>query len=162
MSKPTIPPNIQRFNSLALVVFARLYEAFPKGVDLDAIDTGIAAIPEDPNISASESFEYFDVAYDVVEWLAREGFLTYENPNHERKFYNARLTMKGLVILGHVPSSLQPGESSEALIDKMKKVLKAGGKIATAETAKALVSKAFSLALSSGAAAPAALGVINV
>lgn len=146
-----IPENIQRFNLIALHLFAKLYEAFPTGVDINPLTLGNEALPKDSSgdteTQTQQAWDFGQGAYDVVFWLAEEGFLRYENPNHAREFYNARLTMKGLAILSYVPISLQANEPKEPLIEKVKRILAAGAEKAAAEGVRAILSSVFTLAL---------------
>lgn len=142
-----IPKNIQRFNLIALFLFAKLYESFPSGIDIDPLKVGFDALPKDPSWD-DQTWDFGVVGYDVVLWLAEEGFLRYENPNNTRDFYNARLTMKGLNVLGYVPISLKSEDAKEPLIEKIKRVLATGTEKATADGVKAILGQIFSLALS--------------
>ena len=144
-----IPKNIQRFNLIALVLFAKLYEAFPSGIDVEPLKIGHDAVPKDESWD-DQSWDFGAVAYDVVLWLAEEGFLRYENPNHTREFFNARLTMKGLTVLGYVPTSLQADAPKEPIIERIKRVLATGTEKAVAEGVSAILAQIFRLALTSG------------
>jgi hypothetical protein len=141
-----IPQNIQRFNLIALVLFNNLYESFPSGIDIDALKVGHNAVPKDESYD-DQAWDFGAVAYDVVLWLAEEGFLRYENPNHTREFFNARLTMKGLTVLGYVPTSLQPSGPKEPLINRVRRVLAGGAEKAAAEGVSTILGQVFSLAL---------------
>ena len=143
-----IPQNIQRFNLIALVLFTKLYEAFPSGIDVEPLKVGHDALPKDESWD-DQAWDFGAVAYDVVLWLAEEGFLRYENPNNTREFYNARLTMKGLTVLGYVPTSLQSTGPKEPLIEKIKRVLATGTEKAGAEGVRAILGQIFSMALAS-------------
>ncbi len=143
-----IPENIQRFNLIALQLFAKLYEAFPTGIDIKPLKLGDEALPKDSSaVTQQQAWDFGQGAYDVVFWLAEEGFLRFENPNHTRKFYNARLTMKGLAILTYVPTSLQPNEPKEPLIEKVKRVLATGAEKTAAEGIRSILCSIFTLAL---------------
>src|SRR5258706_3267802 len=109
-----IPKNIQRFNLIALVLFAKLYESFPTGIDVKSLKIGHDALPKDSSWD-DQAWDFGAVAYDVVHWLAEEGFLRYENPNNTRDFYNARLTMKGLTVLGYIPTAIKSTDPKEPL-----------------------------------------------
>ena len=143
-----IPKNIQRFNLIALFLFAKLYESFPSGLDIEPLKVGFDALPKDASWD-DQAWDFGAIAYDVVNWLAEEGFFRYENPNHTREFYNARLTMKGLTVLGYVPTSLQSADPKEPLIEKIKRVLATGTEKAAAEGVKAILGQIFGLALAS-------------
>ena len=142
-----IQKNIQRFNLIALLLFAKLYESFPSGTDIKTLKLGHDALPKDTSWD-DQAWDFGAVAYDVVLWVAEEGFLRYENPNNTRDFYNARLTMKGLTVLGYVPVSLQSGDAKEPLIEKIKHVLATGTEKAAADGMRAILGQIFSLALS--------------
>lgn len=141
-----IPQNIQRFNLIALVLFKKLYESFPSGTDVEPINVGFDALPKDESWD-DQAWDFGAIAYDIVLWLAEEGFLRYENPNHTREFYNARLTMKGLTVLGYVPTSLQPGDPKEPIIEKIKRILATGTEKVVAEGVKTIIGQIFTLAL---------------
>jgi len=143
-----IPLNIQRFNLISLVLFNKLYESFPSGIDIEPLNVGFDALPKDESWD-DEAWDFGAVAYDVVFWLAEEGFLRYENPNNTREFYNARLTMKGLTVIGYVPTSLNPADPKEPLIEKIKRVLASSTEKVAAEGVKAILGQIFSLALAS-------------
>lgn len=69
-----IPQNIQRFNLIALVLFTKLYESFPSGIDIDPLGVGFEAVPKNVTWD-DQTWDFCEVAYDVVHWLAEEGFL---------------------------------------------------------------------------------------
>lgn len=86
---------------------------------------------------------------DIIEWLGEEGFIRYEaDPNHiQRHFYKVRLTMKGLAILGYIPSSLGQAEPKESIIQQAKRALNAGATVAGKEAVKQVVAQIFKFAL---------------
>ena len=143
-----IPLNIQRFNLIALVLFSKLYESFPSGINIEPLNVGFDALPKDES-SYEQAWDFGAVAYDVVFWLAEEGFLRYEDPNNTREFYNARLTMKGLAVIGYVPTSLKSADPKEPLIEKIKRVLASSTEKVAAEGVKAILGQIFCLALAS-------------
>lgn len=57
--------------------------------------------------------------------------------------------MKGLTVLGYVPTSLQTTEPKEPIIEKIKRVLATGTEKAAAEGVRAILGQIFSLALAS-------------
>lgn len=129
------------------MLFAKLYESFSSGIDIEALKLGHDAVPK--AIAADEQdWDFGAAAYDVVLWLAEEGFLRYENPNHTRDFFNARLTMKGLTVLGYLPVSLQSGDAKEPIIDKIKRILATGTEKAAADGIGAILGHIFNLASS--------------
>jgi len=149
------PQNIEHFNLVVLKLLDRLYEAFPRPLDITsttAIDIGFDAVPE--NATEEESWDIGTMAEDIIGWLSEEGFLRYEaDPNHRHgNFLKVRLTLKGLTILGYVPSSLQHPESKASLIHKAKQAIGAGASAAGKEAVKQVVAEIFKLALAPGAA----------
>lgn len=142
-----IPKNIQRFNIIALLLFEKLYESFPSGIHIDAQQLGFDAAPKD-TASVEQDWDFGAAAYDVVLWLAEEGFLRYENPNHTRDFFNARLTMNGLTVLGYMPVSLQSGDAEEPIIEKIKRILATGTEKAAADGIGRILGQIFNLASS--------------
>lgn len=143
-----IPENIRRFNLIALLLFKTLYESFPSGIDIDALKLGYDAVPKDIASDEQQDWDFGMTAYDVVLWMAEEGFLRYENPNHTRDFFNARLTMKGLTVLGYLPVSLRSGDAKEPIIEKIKRILATGTEKAAADGIGRILGQIFSLASS--------------
>jgi len=147
--------NIEHFNLVVLKLLDRLYEAFPRPLNITgttAIDIGFDAVPEDA--TEEESWDIGTMAEDIIGWLSEEGFLRYqEDPNHQHgNFWKVRLTLKGLTILGYVPSSLQQQESKTSLINNAKQAIGAGASTAGKEAVKQVVAEIFKLALAPGAA----------
>lgn len=139
--------NIEFFNRTTLALFDRLYASFPSPINIDAQSLAEPLIPE--TSSTEERLGLLRAADDAIDFLAKEGFLTYKGTYMEGgTFLDARLTLKGLTILGS-PSSL---EEKQSLIDNIKKALAAGAKEAGAETVKLLAQKAFAAALVAGPA----------
>lgn len=148
------PQNIEHFNLIVLKLFSRLYDSFPRPlniVDTAATEIGFDATPEDA--SAEESWEIGMMTEDVIEWLNQEGFLRYEpDPNHAYgNYWKVRLTLKGLTILGYVPSSLSQAEAPESLIQRAKHAIASGASAAGKEAIKHVVSEIFKFALAPGA-----------
>ena len=143
----TAPENIETFNRICVALFDKLYSAFPVPVEVDVSAVELSAVPRDASYEAA--WDVLSVGGEVISFLAEEGFLTHKGVSLDGKqFFQARLTMKGLAILGYVPPSL---EKPEPLISKIRGVVGGGLKEAGGETVRQLVSQAFSLAL---AAAP--------
>jgi len=145
--------NIDHFNRVALVVFDRLYSQFPVAVDLSVAEIAEAATPG--SMPATPTYKDLEPTYEGIEFLSKEGFLTYSNAFLEcTTFTTARLTLKGLAVLGQVPDSL---EQKQTLIARMRNVLAGGTKEAGAEAARQLVVKALTLAPSVAATAVTAI-----
>ncbi len=148
-----VPDNMEGFHRVALELLAQLYDSFPRPMNIDRLEAnnlGFAAAPS--GATEQQSWNIGTMGSDVIEWLAEEGFLRYEPDPSRREgyFWKVRLTLKGLTILGYVPSVLQPKEPKEPLIDKVKRTLTSGAATATSETIKLVVSQIFKLALAPG------------
>lgn len=149
-----VPENMEAFNRLSLELFMRLYDSFPKPLNINPTEAnglGFAAVPQEA--TEGQSWNIGTLIYDVIEWLAEERFLRYEpDPGYRYGyFWKVRLTLKGLTILGCVPTALRHTEQKEPLIDKVKRVLASGAGTASAESIKLVVSEIFKLALAPGA-----------
>jgi hypothetical protein len=150
-----VPENIDAFNRVCLELLARLYDSFPRPLNIDPVAAngiGFAAVPEEA--TPEQSWNIGTLGSDVIEWLAEENFLRYEpDPNHRAGyFWKVRLTLKGLAILGHVPTALQPAAPKETLITRIKGVLASGAATAASESIKKLVAEIFKYALAPEAA----------
>ena len=152
------PENIHRFNVTALELFRRLYDAFPDPIELNSAHAGVAASPAD---STDETYwAYRGNARNVVTWLAQEGFLRYESQDKTGKFYDVRLTLKGLTVLGHVPTAVKDGGRKSPVIDSIKRVLASGAEKAGTEAVKSIVGAVFKLSLQYGMSGGQSVGVI--
>lgn len=140
-----IPQNIDLFNRFSLVVFRKLYLSFPVPVEIGVNDLMMSVIPNEAEYD--ETFQMLTVGGQAIEFLAGEGFLTHQGALMDGSEYlQVRLTMKGLAILGSVPTSLKKRES---LISKILSITGKGIKDAAAEQVSELSSQAFSFALAS-------------
>lgn len=148
-----IPPNIDLFNRFSLAVFQQLYLSFPARVEIEIGPLMMSVIPNDSQFE--ETFQFLTVGGEAIDFLATEGFLTHEGKMLDgSQFLQVRLTLKGLAILGSVPTSL---ERCESLISKILGVAGKGIKDAAAEQVSELSNQAFSLALASAPALAAAV-----
>jgi len=139
--------NIESFNRICIALFDKLYSAFPVPVEIDMTHISMSAIPQDA--SFDDTFGDLMIGGEVINFLAEEGFLIHKGSAlNESQYFQVRLTMKGLAVLGYVPASL---EKQETLILKIRSVMGGGLKDAGSETIRQLVSQVFNLAL---AAAP--------
>ncbi len=119
--------NIVFFNRMTLALFDRLYSAFPTPVDLTTNSIAMSILPE--GAAYDETWSSLQAAEDAIVFLAQEGFLTHKGTYLEGgTFLQARLTLKGLAILGSVPVAL---EGKQSLIDRIRKVLAGGAKEAS-------------------------------
>lgn len=137
--------NIAFFNRLTLTLFDKLYSAFPTPVDLNTDSIAMSVIPE--GVEYDETWNSLRAAEDAIDFLAQEGFLTHKGTYLEGgTFLEARLTLKGLAILGYVPDAL---EEKQSLIDRIRRALAGGAKEAGSETVKLLTQQAFAVAVAS-------------
>jgi hypothetical protein len=144
------PNNIEHFNLVVLNLLSRLYDTFPRPLNIDgtvAIEIGFSIVPEDA--TNEESWDIGTMVGDIVEWLSEEGFLRYEaDPNHQPgNFWKVRLTLKGLAILGCAPSSLSQAEANESLIQRVKQAIGSAASVAGKESIKQVVREIFQRAL---------------
>lgn len=107
--------NMERFDQLTGAVFARLYEAFPEPVALDALPFLRDIVPEGQdfeteNEQAFNAPEFFGY---TVRWLTETGYLTHAEGYVDRPFTfeNCVLTAKGLEALKATPISIANGKS---------------------------------------------------
>lgn len=138
--------NIAFFNRLTLALFEQLYRSFPTPTDLDVKTLAMAVVPE--GVEFEEAWNSLQAAEDAIEFLAEEGFLTHKGSYLEGgTFLQARLTLRGLAILGSTPDSL---EGRQPLIERIRKALAGGAKEAGSETVKQLSQQAFAAAVAAG------------
>lgn len=148
------PENIETFNRICVALFNKLYSAFPVPVEIDVNDIAMSAVSQDA--SYEETWDVLSVGGEVINFLAEEGFLTHKGAMLDgSQFVQVRLTMKGLVVLGYVPTSI---EKQEPLISKIRGVVGGGLKEAGGETVRQLVSQVFSLALAAAPSVGALMG----
>jgi hypothetical protein len=154
---------MEHFNRVSLELFARLYDSFPKPLNIgptEANEIGFSAAPQEADYE--QSWNIGTLGVDVIEWLAEEQFLRYEpDPNHRHGyFWKVRLTLKGLTILGYVPSTLQ-SEQKETLIKKVKRAMESGAGTAGSESIRLVAAEIFKLALAPQAAIVGQMYVLN-
>lgn len=146
--------NITFFNRLTLALFEKLYSSFPTPVNIDVNAVAMTIIPE--GAKNEETWNSLQAAEDAIDFLTQEGFLTHKGMYSEGgRFLKARLTLKGLAILGSTPDAL---EGRQPLIDRIRKALSGGAKEAGAEAVKLLTQQAFAAAV---ATAPAVIAGIT-
>ena len=133
--------NMDEFNRITAIVFAKLYEAFPQGIRLAVEDvTDGNGTPEENTI---RNFDY------AVRFLASEDFLKYTGESDEGLFFvEVILTLKGLKILRSIPEALVEKES---LGQRVTALVKSGSKEISKEALKAVINQII-LAATSGPA----------
>jgi hypothetical protein len=107
--------NIQEFNTIAGLVFAQLYDAFPAPKDIDRTvianamgaegnDWGRHILPSGRSVG--------DMLAHTIGWLKQEGYFVHYGA---RPAANAVLTEKGLIAMSKVPSGLKNSVGRELL-----------------------------------------------
>lgn len=138
------PDNIRAFNWLTLKVLNDLYDAFPQPTDIEGLHFIISTLFD---IGAkSQEAKYLQHFSATVRWLRDEGFIKYEADNGGN-FRGVVLTLRGLTVLGYVPSSLNSTDKQEPMIAKIKRVLAKGAEGAATDVVKAILVKLFALAV---------------
>jgi hypothetical protein len=136
--------NIDQFNLTTLAVLENLYVHFPTPIEINPSNFGAGVTPNDATFESA--FKYAANAPHVITWLAEEGFLRYGNQSKNGEFYQVRLSMKGIMALGSVPSSLTLSAAKEPLIAQVKSVLASGSKKLAAESGKVVITEVFKAA----------------
>ena len=144
MSQPI--SNMDRFNLTALTLFSDLYDSFPIPKDIEAQALGATASPEEG--SDVDHWKFMALSADAITWLNEEGFIRYEGLRFGSTFRNVRLTLRGLTILGFVPSAVKTDVTPETMISKVKRTIAAGAEKAGTEAVKAVLGELFRLAYS--------------
>lgn len=122
--------NIEKFDYVVGMVFAMLYESFPRRVVVDYM-----ALNKDKNLSFAndESFEYC-----AVDWLEKSGYIwILEKENTHVK---AVLSPKGLEILKSFPSSISNTSEAKSIGENLVNLVKEGAKETTKKNIKILTS----------------------
>lgn len=116
----SLPPNIDRFNKATLVVFDKLYQAFPVPIELSASKIAMETLT--PDATFDDSFQSIEPVFHTIEFLRKEGFIEYgQHTQDGTTFFQAQLTTKSLALLGQVPAALDPqvsvGENIRGLVN---------------------------------------------
>lgn len=123
------PGNIEQFNRIVAIGLLQLYEAFPMPIDLNADDVAAKAGPAN-NPDVDFHWQLTDHAQAALEFLSEEGFIRYaSNQRHAEEyhiFHRAQLTVKGLAILGAVPSVVDEQIDRRPIADQLKEGVRRG------------------------------------
>ena len=103
-----LPANIEEFNTIAGLVFAQLYKAFPVRLDLldrQAIASAMGIDPSNWPLHPLPSGQTFGtmMAY-TLSWLVNEGYINAAGAHPAER---VTLSEKGLVALNAMPSGLK-------------------------------------------------------
>ena len=139
--------NIDLFNAICISLFDELYSSFPKEKDINIKSITRSIYRDDIDISFNEAFEYSSYGEDVISFLKEEGFIksagTMQSTSDELQ---VRLTLKGLTILGAIPSSIS-GEKQESIINRIKNVVNNGIEEAGKDVTQSIVMDVFKASL---------------
>ncbi|MFS9379429.1 hypothetical protein QNN88_01860 [Citrobacter sp. ANG330] len=121
-------PNIEKFNTIAGLVLANLYDAYPEPTRLDTYNYIVNLDEPDCPVTAwaKRSREKRFIA-ESIERLKEAGLLN-ASAISENYFYNAVLTVKGLECLKKVPDNLKPNVG-KTFTEHLKNVGAEGSKI---------------------------------
>ncbi|WP_040590776.1 hypothetical protein [Methylobacter marinus] len=110
--------NMDDFNRCTALVLAHLYDAFPQEVH----PFKLADLEPDLSENTAKNFAA------TVVFLAEEHFIVCGKATHDgMTLTHARLTSKGLATLKSIPEAIA-GEEKTSFADKIKAVVKDGGK----------------------------------
>ena len=141
---PTVPEpqNIKAFNWLVLRIFSKLYDAFPERIKIEGLHFVIKTLFDVG--TKSEEAQYLQYFSATMRWLQEEGFIKYD-ADQGGNYHQATLTLRGLMVLGYLPTSLSFRDKKEPLIAKVKRVLAKGAEGAASDAMRAIITKALTL-----------------
>ena len=128
--------NFDAFNRISLHLLVKLFNDFPRYIDVDANSLGLEAKPKDKNETEDELWENMSLACDTVTWLRDEGFIVIGDVCYGGEFLQVRLTLKGLTLLGYAPTSKETDSKYLNLADKAQHALADGARGAVTEVVK--------------------------
>ncbi len=101
--------NIDKFNRLTAEILSKLYENFPRRIELE------------PDKDMDRENRLFFI--DTIRWLSDNGYLTYQSFDNFGNFFDVVLTEKGLMVLNSKPDIVK---GKGTLGEYLKYVLKEG------------------------------------
>lgn len=127
----TPPPNIDAFNRVVAETLVTLYDEFPNPMELDGQKIGERVVRK---LNAGDDEQTFkiiaSIAPETIEFLVSEGFLSFRkdmrNMDGAGKFPQARLTLRGLTLLGQVPEGVSPKGDSPTLAQRLRQAMSQG------------------------------------
>ncbi|TWC74400.1 hypothetical protein FBY10_10190 [Pseudomonas sp. SJZ103] len=134
--------NIERFNVLVGVVFAKLYETFPVPVELSVQDFAEQLVDDDEQVDDSEFMKggYVKFFTSTISWLDYHGYLRKGSTLSGGTVRDCVLTASTLEILNAMPANLEI--KSPSLGDQLVSATKDSVKGKVKELAGELLSKA--------------------
>ena len=136
------PENIRAFNFLTLAIFNRLYESFPEKVDFSDLRFVIETVV-DYGADSDES-KYSSLFSASMNWLEEEGFIKIESKVYGPAFIGVTLTLKGVTVLGFVPSSIDK-DAGKSSIDYIREIVSDGVKSSSSEAVSSVIKSLFSM-----------------
>jgi hypothetical protein len=91
--------NFEAFNRISLHILVTLFEDFPKYVDLDPHTIASEAAPTNSTEANQPIWKSYEIGNATITWLRDEDFISVGNVNDDN--YKARLSLKGLTLLGY-------------------------------------------------------------
>jgi len=138
--------NIELFEQVVGRCLLKLYQGFPTPIDLEPGRIGVEVATELDLEDEDSAVLILSGADHAVGFLVREGFIHF-NPQSRvmtgPKFPGAVLTLKGLHLLGKVPSSVDSSVDNRPLADRLGDAVKDGARASIADAVKAIISGAF-------------------
>ncbi len=127
----TLPQNIDAFNRVVAKTLLTLYDQFPTPADLDGHKVGEQVARE---LDAGDNEQTFKIIASIgpetIEFLVAEGFLSFRrdmrNMDGAGKFPQARLTLRGLTLLGQVPEGVTQKDESPTLAQRLGEAMRQG------------------------------------
>lgn len=121
--------NIDDFNTGVALILGRLYESFPKAIQLNASDLPTIHYSDDNPLTDEKIDRYnnlYKIYYHTAFFLLDEGYIRGNKVDNHTYINECTLTSKGLVALQRIPDSLQDKKRpiGEFLIDIGKDGLK--------------------------------------
>ncbi|WP_405119219.1 hypothetical protein [Pseudomonas leptonychotis] len=114
--------NIDRFDEITGLIFAKLYKSFPVPTELSPVlivGTNLRERAPDGLGTIQNENAYFFTA--CLEWLRSAGYLDIGDSFDDGTYISCVLTAKGLEVLKAVPESIHSGPSlGEKLVDASK------------------------------------------
>ncbi|MCC6076838.1 hypothetical protein ACFPTX_03970 [Pseudomonas sp. GCM10022188] len=143
--------DIDRFDRLTGAVFARLYESFPVGVDLNSMEFSRVISPsEEHDELFCQIFNQDEFFNSTVFWLRDAGFITFSNTTLDNSMaYQCRLTAKALQVLKCTPERV----GGETLGGRLGDAVKQGTMVVLETVANEALNRGVGLLLSTAAAA---------
>ncbi|TNY28540.1 hypothetical protein [Thermomonas haemolytica] len=111
------PRNIELFNRIVVLLLAKLYESFPVPVTIESGQLGAEATEGFTEDEEEIFHAVVSVAHETALFLREEGLLSFQGDVNllDGKLHSARLTMKGLALLGRVPEQIDASARGESL-----------------------------------------------